>query len=120
MKHFFLLIAVFLISIFVNCSTTEKNKKFNNTSTPMGKPKYYQTTTNVALHFFFGIVPIHNKLGNSSFDQTLNDFTEDAVKNKASKVHIIQRETTRYWYVLFPVTAIFTPVTTELTGFVQD
>lgn len=86
----------------------------------MGKPKYYQTTTNVALHFFFGIVPIHDKLGNSSFDQTLDDFTEDATRNKATKVHIIQRETTRYWYILLPFSIILTPVSTELTGFVQD
>lgn len=120
MKHFFFLMAVFFISVFVNCSTTEKIKKFNNTSTPMGKPKYYQTTTNVALQFFFGIVPIHEKLGNSSFEQTLDDFTEDATKNKASKVHIIQRETTRYWYILLPFSIILTPVSTELTGFVQD
>ena len=51
----------------------------------MGKPKYYQTTTNIAVQFFFGIVPIHEKLGNSSFEQTLDDFTEDATKIKLRK-----------------------------------
>lgn len=120
MKKNLLLIIVALTFAFINCSTTTKAKQFNNTTTPMGKPKYYQTTTNIAIHFFFGLVPIHNKLGNSSFEQTLDDFTEDAVKNKAPKVHIIQRETTRYWYVLIPLTIILTPVSTELTGFVQD
>ena len=120
MKQILFFLTIIFISVVVNCSTTERIKKFNNTSTPMGKPRYYQTTTNVALHFFFGVVPIHNKLGNSSFEQTLEDFTEDATRNKATKVHIIQRETTRYWYNLLPFSIILTPVSTELTGFVQD
>lgn len=103
-----------------SCTSTKHITNFNETSTPVGKPKYYQTTSNMAVHFFFGIVPIHEVLGNSSFEKTLEDFTADAVKNENNKVHIIHRETVRYWYVLFPVTAIFTPVTTEITGFVQE
>lgn len=120
MKRLFFVMIILLLVGVINCSTTTYAKKFNNTSTPLGRPKYYQTTTNIAVHLFFGLVPIHEKLGNSSFDKTLEDFTEDAVKNRNSKVHIIQRETTRYWYVLFPFTVIFTPVSTELTGFVSD
>jgi hypothetical protein len=120
MKQIFLVLKILFISVILNCSTTERIKKFNNTSTPVGKPKYYQTTTNVAIHFFFGVLPIHNKLGNSSFEQTLEDFTSDATRNNATKVHIIQRDTTRYWYILLPLSIVFTPVSTELTGFVQD
>ncbi|HMV46104.1 MAG TPA: hypothetical protein PK079_20660 [Leptospiraceae bacterium] len=120
MKKLLFLSILLITSVLINCSTTTKVKQFNNTTTPMGKPKYYQTTTNIAVHFFFGLIPIHDKLGNSSFEQTLDDFTDDAVKNRAPKVHIIQRETTRYWYILLPFTIILTPVSTELTGFVQD
>jgi hypothetical protein len=82
MKQIIFFLTILFISVVVNCTSTERIKKFNNTSTPMGKPKYYQTTTNIAVQFFFGIVPIHEKLGNSSFEQTLDDFTEDAVHTK--------------------------------------
>lgn len=120
MKYFLCYILIFSFLVVTNCTSTKHITNFNETSTPVGKPKYYQTTSNMAVHFFFGIVPIHEVLGNSSFGKTLEDFTADAVKNENNKVHIIHRETVRYWYVLFPVTAIFTPVTTEITGFVQE
>ncbi|MCB1143442.1 MAG: hypothetical protein H7A24_16415 [Leptospiraceae bacterium] len=112
--------AIISILFLLNCSTTTHIKSFNGTKTPEGKPAYYQTTTNLAVQFFFGIFPIHEKFGNSSFEQTLNDFTKDVVKNKKSKVHIIQRESSNYWYVGFPFTVILTPVTTELTGYVVE
>jgi len=120
MRSFFYQFLILSFAVLVNCTTTKHITNFNDTSTPVGKPKYYQTTSNMAVHFFFGIVPIHEVLGNSSFEKTLDDFTANAVKNQNTKVQIIHRETTRYWYVLFPITAIFTPVTTELTGFVQE
>lgn len=116
-RNIFLLILSILY--LLNCSTTQHVKKFNNTSTLDGKPKYYQVTSNLAIHFFI-VVPIHDTLGNSSFEQALDDFTKDAVKNKAGKIHIIHKETTRFWYLLFPLTFILTPVSTEITGYVMD
>ncbi|MCB1177751.1 MAG: hypothetical protein KDK36_09250 [Leptospiraceae bacterium] len=115
-----ILITILTILFIFNCSITKKAKKFNNTSTPTGKPVYYQTTKNIAVYFFFGLVPIHKKLGSSGFENTLDDFTKSAAKDKNTKVHIIHREDENYWYAGFPFTVIFTPISTELTGYVQE
>ena len=114
------ILLLLLITLVTNCSLTKEIKSFNNLSTPIGKPKYYQVTNNYAIHFFFGIFPITSTSGNAKFEKTLEDFTMEAAKKGNSKVYIIQKETTNLWFILPPLTFIFTPVNTEVIGFVSD
>ena len=85
MRSFFCYILILSFLVTTSCTSTKHITNFNETSTPVGKPKYYQTTSNMAVHFFFGIVPIHEVLGNSSFEKTLEDFTADAYRKRKEK-----------------------------------
>ena len=109
-----------LLLLIINCSTTEQTKLFNQTVTSQGKPKYYQTTTNFGIHFFVGLSNISKTTGNASFESTLDSFTIEAKKNKCNKVNIFHKETTRLWYILPPLTLIFTPIITELIGTIEE
>jgi hypothetical protein len=111
---------LFLFLFLINCSTTEQTRLFNQTITNQGKPKYYQTTTNFGIHFFIGVSPISKSTGNASFESTLDSYTNEAKKAKCNKVNIFHKETTRLWYILPPLTIIFTPIITELIGTVEE
>ncbi|HMZ61205.1 MAG TPA: hypothetical protein PL048_20685, partial [Leptospiraceae bacterium] len=45
-----------------------------------------------------------------------NQFTQNALKERANSVHIIQKDMTRLYLLLPPLTLIFMPVVTEVFG----
>ncbi|HMY66480.1 MAG TPA: hypothetical protein PL163_07510 [Leptospiraceae bacterium] len=81
-------------------------------STPSGKIRHYQTTTNFGLHIL-GLYPVW---GNASLNGTVNQFTQNALKERANSVNIIQKDMTRLYLLLPPLTLIFMPVVTEVFG----
>ncbi|MCB1159056.1 MAG: hypothetical protein H7A25_20890 [Leptospiraceae bacterium] len=112
-KISFLILSLFLI----NCSISNKAIRTNSLSTPEGKPKYYQSTLNVGIHLVFGIYPVW---GDANFEETLNQFTLYAQKNKASKIRLIQKETTKWVYILPPLSFLVSPVSTEIVGEIYE
>jgi hypothetical protein len=101
---------------FGNCVSHQKAEKFSGLPTPQGKPKYYQSTFTIGMNLLI-IIP---SIRNSEFPETVQAFAENVKKEKGSKFQIIQKETTKWVFVLPPITFIFTPVTTEVVGEVYE
>ncbi|MCB1192580.1 MAG: hypothetical protein H7A23_04990 [Leptospiraceae bacterium] len=102
------------ILFFANCTSTSyvKRQNFQNIPTRQGSPKHYQITSKVGLHLF-GIFPL---LNDAKFEKTIEEFSKAAKKNGAKRMQIIQKETYKYYLVYFPLSLIFTPVSTEIVG----
>ena len=81
-------------------------------STPSGKIRHYQTTTNLGIHIF-GLYPVW---GDASLNGTVNQFTQNAQKDRAGSVRVIQKDVTRLYLIVPPLTFIAMPVVTEVFG----
>jgi hypothetical protein len=110
------IILVLLTLLSINCVTHQKAEKFSGLPTPDGKPKYYQSTFSIGMNLFV-IIP---SIRHSEFPESVQAFAENVKKEKGSKFQIIQKESTKWAFILPPVSFIFTPVTTELVGEVYE
>ncbi len=113
MKKIYLL--TILIFVF-NCATSEKATRFNGMPAGEGKPDHYLRTTSYGLNALI-IFPIKR---NAEFPEALETFSDYAKKNKGTKFRIIQKETTKWAFILPPFSFLLTPVVTELVGEVYD
>ncbi|TGN17986.1 hypothetical protein [Leptospira idonii] len=102
--------------LFLSCALSEKATRFNGMPTPDGKPDHYQKTTTFGLNLLI-IYPLRR---NAEFAESLESFSEAVKKNKGSKFRIIQKESTKWAFLLPPFTFILTPVVTELVGEVYE
>ena len=106
--------AVFLaLAMLSGCSSTKYAREFNGVSTPDGTPVAHVSTSNVALHLLLGKKPL---AGNASLEQTVSDFTNAAQAKGATKVRIVQSSQRNWWFVFFPFSLLFTPVTSNVAG----
>ena len=95
------------------CSSTTVANNFNGLSSPDGKPIAHLSTSNVAIHLLLGKKPL---AGDASLEKTVADFTEAAKNQNATKVRIVQSSRTNWWFLFFPFTLFFTPVTSNVAG----
>ncbi len=95
------------------CSTTKVAKDWNGVSSPDGKPLAHVSTSNMAIHLLLGKNPAW---GNASLEQTVSDFTAAAKAQGASKVRIVQSNSTSWWFIFFPFSLLVTPVTSNVAG----
>ena len=95
------------------CSTTKVAKDWNGVGSPDGTPLAHVSTSNVAMHLLMGQNPTW---GNASLDKTVSDFTAAAKAQGASKVHIVQSNSTSWWFIFFPFSLLVTPVTSNVAG----
>lgn len=98
----------------LNCSETKfvkENLKAGN------KQIQYQATETYALHLFFGVFPVW---GDASIEGTAKQFYKESNKKNYKKVILFSKEKTVLWYLILPVTILFTPVRTELIGEVEN
>lgn len=111
---FIKILSVLFLGIYAaGCSSTTVANDFNGLSSPDGKPVAHVSTSNVAVHLLVGKKPIW---GNATLEQTLSDFTAAAKDQNASKVRIVQSSRTNWWFIFFPFTLLFTPVTSNVAG----
>lgn len=116
MKHSSILkvMAIVIASIhLVGCSTTGKATDFNGLSSPDGQPVAHLSTTNYAVHLLMGKNPLW---GDATLQKTMSDFTASVKAQNVSKVRIVQSSSRSLWYLFFPITAIVTPVITNVAG----
>jgi hypothetical protein len=109
-------IILIALLFFMNCVTSDTATKFNNLSTPVGKPKTYLSVTTIGLNFLI-VVPWIRK---AEFSESIEEFSKHAKEMKATKINIIQKETTKWALLLPPFTFVLTPVVTEITGEVYE
>lgn len=97
---------------FSGCSSTTVCKDFSGLSTTSGDPVGHLSTSNIGLHLLMN-KPLK---GDASLEKTVADFTAAAKANGASKVRIVQSKQTKFWWIVFPFTILFTPVLSNVAG----
>ncbi|NCN10293.1 MAG: hypothetical protein GW938_10655 [Leptospira sp.] len=108
-------IALFCILLFaINCSSTKTAKRFSNVDTPDGKPATYQSTTNLGVNLFIVAYEVYDK---ASLDNTVNDFTLAAKKDRATKHMITDASCNPWWFILPPFSLVLTPVSCTISGY---
>jgi hypothetical protein len=106
------LVCLALCLSFSGCALTSKATNFNGLKYVDGSVPVHINTTKVALHF--GIVlPF---LGDGTLDGAVADFTEEAINEGAKRVRIVQSNETTLWWILPPLSFIFTPRITNVAG----
>jgi hypothetical protein len=68
--------------------------------------------TKAAIHF----AVIEPFIGDASLKGAVSDFTEEARKEGAQRVRIVQSDETTLWWILPPVSFLFTPKFTNVAG----
>ena len=95
------------------CSSTTVAKDFNGLKTADGTPIAHLSTSNVAIHLLVGKKPL---VGDASLEKTVSDFTAAAKSHNASSVRIVQSSKRAWWFIFFPFSLLFTPVTSNVAG----
>ena len=116
MERNFLKPASVLMSIMLfvtGCSSTKVAKDFNGLTSPDGQVIGHLSTNNVGLHLLIGKKPL---IGDASLEKTVADFTAAAKSQNATKVRIVQSSSRAWWFLFFPFTVFFTPVTSNVAG----
>lgn len=100
------------VLLFSGCSMSSQAQNFNGLTSPDGKPIAHISTSNIALHLL-GSKPL---IGDASLERTVSDFTAKAQNMGASKVRIVQSSKFSWWFILFPISLVLTPVTSNVAG----
>jgi hypothetical protein len=106
------LVCVVLSVSLSGCAITSKATNFNGLKYVDGSVPVHINLTKVALHF--GIVlPL---IGDATLDGAVEDFTKEAINEGARRVRIVQSNETTLWWILPPLSFIFTPRFTNVAG----
>lgn len=102
-----------MLSLFVTgCALTSVAPNFNGLKYVDGSVPVHINLTKVALHFAI-VVPF---IGDASLDGAVEEFTKEAIDQGASRVRIVQSNETTLWWVLPPLSFLFTPRITNVAG----
>ncbi|MCG9873493.1 MAG: hypothetical protein MH321_01760 [Leptospiraceae bacterium] len=105
---------VCILLLVANCTSTKSAKRFSNIDTPDGKPATFQSTTNLGINLLIVVYELQDK---ASLDNTVNDFTLAARKEKASKHMITDTSCNPWWFILPPFSLVITPVSCTVSGY---
>ena len=94
------------------CALTSRAPDFNGLRDIDGSDAVHINMTKVALHFGV-VVPF---IGDASLEGAVRDFTKEAKKEGAERVRIVQSDETTLWWILPPVSFLFTPRFTNVAG----
>ena len=103
--------AVVLLSI-AGCAMTSKAPDFSGLKDVDGSDAVHINMTKAALHFAVALPFI----GDASLEGAVRDFTEEAKKEGAERVRIVQSDETTLWWILPPISFILTPKFTNVAG----
>lgn len=106
-------LSLVLIMSMTGCGSTKYARDLNDLSTPDGDVISHLSTSNIAIHLLVGKKPL---AGDASLEKTVSDFTAAARAEGASKVRIVQSSSRAWWFVFFPFSLLFTPVTSNVAG----
>jgi hypothetical protein len=103
--------ALVLLSL-AGCAMTSKAPDFSGLKDVDGSDAVHINMTKAALHFAVALPFI----GDASLEGAVRDFTEEAKKEGAERVRIVQSDETTLWWILPPVSFLFTPKFTNVAG----
>lgn len=81
-----------------------------------GQAFAHQGTSIVAVHLLFGLWAV---LSDGGIENAVSEFSAAAAERGATQVRITQSSSDAWWWVLPPLTFIFTPVTSHISGDVR-
>ena len=94
------------------CAMTSKAPDFSGLKDVDGSDAVHINMTKAAVHFAVA-VPF---IGDASLEGAVRDFTEEAKKEGAQRVRIVQSDETTLWWILPPVSFLLTPKFTNVAG----
>jgi len=103
------LCAVFIIS---GCTTSSIDCNYNGMNTTDGKPIAHVNTSSVAITLF-GEIPLG---GNPNLKHTFSAFITEARRLNGNKVRVVNSSIIKGWWSLAPITWIFVPVVSKVSG----
>ena len=112
MRYSAMTMLVLVMGVAAGCSISSKATDFSGLKGLDGDKVTHINTRNYAVHLFI-TKPLW---GDATLQNTVKNFTEEAKKTGASKVRIVQSDEWTMWYLLPPLTLIFTPVTVDVAG----
>jgi hypothetical protein len=112
MRYSAMTMLVLVMGVAAGCSISSKATDFSGLKGLDGDKVTHINTRNYAVHLFI-TKPL---FGDATLQNTVKNFTEEAKKTGASKVRIVQSDEWTMWYLLPPLTLLFTPVTVDVAG----
>jgi hypothetical protein len=106
------LASTLLLLSLSGCALTSKAPDFSGLKDVEGSDAVHTNMTKAALHFAV-VVPF---IGDASLEGAVRDFTEEAKKEGAERVRIVQSNETTLWWILPPVSFVLTPRFTNVAG----
>jgi hypothetical protein len=94
------------------CALTSRAPDFNGLKDIDGSDAVHINMTKAAIHF----AVVQPFIGDASLKGAVRDFTEEARKEGAERVRIVQSDETTLWLILPPVSFLFTPKFTNVAG----
>jgi len=106
------LASTILLLVCSGCALTSKAPDFSGLKDVDGSDAVHINMTKAAVHFAIAMPFI----GDASLEGAVRDFTEEAKKEGAERVRIVQSDETTLWWILPPVSFLFTPKFTNVAG----
>jgi hypothetical protein len=94
------------------CALTSRAPDFSGLKDIDGSDAVHINMTKAAIHF----AVVQPFIGDASLKGAVRDFTEEARKEGAERVRIVQSDETTLWWILPPVSFLFTPKFTNVAG----
>ena len=101
-----------LLVTLPGCALTSRAPDFNGLKDIDGSDAVHINMTKVAIHF----AVVEPFIGDASLKGAVRDFTEEARKEGAERVRIVQSNETTLWWILPPISFVFTPRFTNVAG----
>src|SRR5512140_702465 len=112
MRYSVMMMLALVVGVAAGCSISSKATDFSGLKGLDGDKVTHINTRNYAVHLFI-TKPLW---GDATLQNTVRNFTDEAKKTGATKVRIVQSDEWTMWYLLPPLTLIFTPVTVDVAG----
>jgi hypothetical protein len=106
------LASTLLLLSLSGCALTSKAPDFSGLKDVEGSDAVHINMTKAAVHFGV-VVPF---IGDASLEGAVRDFTEEAKKEGAKRVRIVQSNETTLWWILPPISFVLTPRFTNVAG----
>jgi hypothetical protein len=103
---------VLVMGVAAGCSISSTAADLRGIKGVDGDKLTHINTRNYAIHLFL----TRPLWGDATLNATVQSFADEAKKHGATKVRIVQSDEWTMWYLLPPLTLIFTPVTVDVAG----
>ena len=101
-----------LVFALSGCALTSRAPDFSGLKDVEGSDAVHINMTKVALHF----AVVQPFIGDASLKGAVRDFTKEAKNEGAERVRIVQSDETTLWWILPPISFLFTPKFTNVAG----